>query len=189
MTIRYSGEVAVITISVDVLLPSQGGPNRGVPEEWQRIFYEENRLLEVVGGQLGEMHAELTAAAREHLGPDIRLDRPALRRGSVEVIIVASAVYHAIKNVNDFIETLEKFREHARRIVLKVLEPHADSLRAQSRIDVADTLLEAAAGEGSRNEGQTRALLARSESNLMPLLVLVQFVALAAVLIALIVKL
>ena len=67
--------------------------------------------------QAREIHGEIASAVAETLGSQVEVRDLAIRRGSVEVIVVIAAAYYVIAAYPDFLQGLDKLFEQIRSIL------------------------------------------------------------------------
>ena len=56
------------------------------------------------------------------MGGDVELDAMLMRRGSLEIVVIAATLYKLVKDFNDVLDTIQKTAERLRRIVKDFLE-------------------------------------------------------------------
>jgi hypothetical protein len=118
-----TGEYAVFTISISFITDETQFPPG--PDPAQQLLDHYLYSQSFPGSDVlnwTSMQNQLQGAIRENLGADVDLDEMLLRRGSVEMILIAATLYKIVKDSNDVLDTIQKTAERLRRIVKSFLD-------------------------------------------------------------------
>ncbi len=124
--VRVSGELATIVIKTEFTdIAYEYGQDGSPEQELIRLLTGERQGRGVrMSNAPFVLQAQFDATIKEAFGRDVVVDKYAVRRGSVEIVLVVTAVYKLVKDFNDIVDTIAKATENVRRVWTSFMIEH-----------------------------------------------------------------